>query len=405
MPAIDPGRTYEAEVVAVTDGDTVDVEFDDGDREECRLIGVDTPETPENSRFERTQEWVGIGSLDRLGAAGEAASAFATERLANATVTLSFDPSEPARGEFGRLLVYLEYDDTLFNRELLAAGQARVYHSGVSKHDEFRAVAREARDAGRGLWADSDPDATPAVRESPVTELFFPGATAVRAEASPLPDDRVPVRAGASAAPADAALVGVDRDARVGLVGGLLVDETYERAEGFAVDTSDYGTFPFLTNLVDALADRGGSVLVDGGHGQFGVDYACSLEDVAYYRRYLEGQGVATDQRNRLSADYLTTGRALLVTPPVGAFGDGELARLQAFRDDGGAVVLLDSAAAPAHARRNLDALAAALNADLRTGERVTDPERNLDDDPTLVTTTAFDADDPLFGVVDGRKD
>ncbi len=395
MPAIDPEQTYQAEVVTVTDGDTVDVEFADGDREECRFIGIDTPETPENSRFERTEEWVGIESIDRLGEAGTAATAFATERLADVTVTISFDPSEPARDEFGRLLVYIEYDDTLFNRELLTAGQARVYHSGVTKHDEFRAVAREARDDDRGLWAASDPDATPPTRDGPVEELFLPKATAVRSADGPLPDERAPVRAAATAMGDRPPLVGLDHDARVGLVGGLLVDEMYEAAEGFPVDTSGYGNFPFLTNVVDALTDRDGAVLVDGGHGQFGVDYACSLEDVAYYRRYLEGQGVATDQRNRLSTAYLETGRALLVTPPVGAFGDGELARVRRFRDAGGAVVLLDSAAAPAHARRALDALATDLEADLRTGGRVTDPERNLNDDPTVVTTTAVE-DGPL---------
>lgn len=398
MPAIDPGRTYEAEVVAVTDGDTVDVEFADGEREECRLIGVDTPETSENSQFERTQEWVGIEALGLLGTAGEAASAFATERLADATVTLSFDPSEPPRDEFGRLLVYLEYDTTLFNRELLAAGRARVYHSGVSKHDEFRAITRDAREAGTGLWADSDPDATPPTRNASVEELFFPGAATVLAADGPLPEERAPVRAEATATPEGRPpLVGIDREARVALVGGLLIDERFETAEGFAVDTAGYGNFPFLTNLVDELADRSGSVLVDGGHGQFGVDYACSLEDIAYYRRYLEGQGIATDQRNRLSTAYLDTGRALLVTPPVGTFGEGELARLRAFRDDGGAIVLLDSAAAPAHARRNLDTVAASLDGDCRTGEPVTDPERNLDANPTVVRTTAFNGDAPLF--------
>jgi len=36
--------TTPADVVRVVDGDTVDVQFDDGTRERLRLIGIDTPE-------------------------------------------------------------------------------------------------------------------------------------------------------------------------------------------------------------------------------------------------------------------------------------------------------------------------------------------------------------------------
>jgi endonuclease YncB( thermonuclease family) len=414
------GRTYEAAVAEVTDGDTVDVRFDDGTTEECRLVGLDTPETAENRRFERVEEWPGITDPDVLTDWAARASAFARERLAGETVTLSFDPAEPARDEFGRLLTYVEYrgeggDPRLFNRDLLAAGLARVYDSGIKKHDEFRAVELASREADAGLWTESDPDATPPVRDDPVSALYVPRPTSVRTADGPLPDDRAPVTAEPSASQSTTApdavayddtppLVGVDREARVAVVGGLLVAERYEASEGFAVDTADYGNFPFLTNLFDGLSDRTGDVLVDGGHGQFGVEYALSAEDVAYYRRYLEGQRLALDQRNRLSADYLAGGRALLVTPPVGRFGPGECERVADFRDDGGAVVLLSSAAAPAHARENLDHLAAALGSDLRTNaDRVTDPEQNLDGDPALPTTTAFDASDPLFDAYRGE--
>ena len=152
-----------------------------------------------------------------------------------------------------------------------------------------------------------------------------------------------------------------------------------------------------------AAPDRDGDVLLDGGHGQFGVDYALSAEDVAYYRRYLEGQGIGLDQRNRLSDAYLAGGRALLVTTPVGPFGAGECERIRAFRDDGGAVILLGDATAPAFARQSLNDLAAALGSDLRlNADRVRDPTSNLDGDPTLPTTTAFDDDGPLFEPFDG---
>jgi endonuclease YncB( thermonuclease family) len=445
MPTIDGGATYEVEVETVTDGDTVDVRFPDGTREEIRLIGVDTPETAANRRFERTQEWEGIDDPETLVTWGERASDFADERLADATVTLSFDPSEPTRDEFGRLLCYLEYEDgasVFYNRELLATGYARVYDSGVTNHDAFRLAERTARDDDRGLWDASDPGATEPIRDGPVDRLFVPRAASVRTAAGRLPANRAPVSAASTATQQrrepgavlygetaddpddegeaavldderDAAdtgdrripLVGVDRTARVAVVGGLLVDERYEQEEGFGVDTSGFGQFTFLTNLLAWLAapDRDGDVLIDGGHGQFGVDYALSAEDVAYYRRYLEGQGIGLDQRNRLSADYLAGGRALLVTTPVGPFGAGEYERIRAFRDDGGAVILLGDATAPAFARRSLNDLAAALESDLRlNADRVRDPKANLDGDPTLPTTTAFDDGFPLFEAVDG---
>jgi micrococcal nuclease len=37
--------TTPADVVRVVDGDTVDVQFEDGKEERLRLIGIDTPET------------------------------------------------------------------------------------------------------------------------------------------------------------------------------------------------------------------------------------------------------------------------------------------------------------------------------------------------------------------------
>jgi endonuclease YncB( thermonuclease family) len=456
MPNFDGGRTYEVEVETVTDGDTVDVRFPDGTREEVRLIGVDTPETAANRRFERVQEWEGIDDPETLVTWGERATTFARERLADATVTLSFDPSEPTRDEFGRLLCYIEYEDSdgasvFYNRELLATGHARVYDSGVTTHDDFRLAERTARDDDRGLWAASDPAASDPIRGGPVDRLFVPRAASVRTATGRLPANRAPVSAAATATQEprgpeailydevaadpdgedDAAvldderevaaideereatmaddrripLVGVDRTARVAVVGGLLVDERYEQEEGFGVDTSEFGQFTILTNLLQWLAapDRDGDVLLDGGHGQFGVDYALSAEDVAYYRRYLEGQGIGLDQRNRLSDAYLDGGRALLVTTPVGPFGVGECERIRAFRDDGGAVILLGDATAPAFARQSLNDLAAALGSDLRlNADRVRDPASNLDGDPTLLTTTAFDDDSPLFEAVDG---
>jgi endonuclease YncB( thermonuclease family) len=424
MPTYEPGESYAATVTRVVDGDTVYVEFEDGTGEKLRVIGVDTPETPENRRYERPAEWEGIEDVDYLLSRGEAASAFAADRLTDARVTVSFDENEPVRDPFGRLLAYVAYgaDDERvdYNRELLEEGHARVYGSGLTRHDEFWDVERSAREAGRGLWERSDLGAVPEIRDRPVDDLFFPTPAAVETASGALDPSRVPVFASETAERRDAdaegdggggrgsgdgeavddriPLVGVDEDARLGVVGGLLVDETYESSEGFPVDTAGFENYVFVTNLLDSLSEASGDVLVDGGNGQFTVDYALSSEDAAYYGRYLEGQGLLLQQNNSLSEAFLDLGRALIVTPPRTPIPEPQLDLVRTFRDDGGSVLLLGGADAPPAARSNLNAVAEALGSDLRLGDgRVVDEERNVDDDPRVPTTGRFDRSFPLF--------
>jgi hypothetical protein len=94
---------------------------------------------------------------------------------------------------------------------------------------------------------------------------------------------------------ADIPLVGVVDGSRVALVGGLSVNEAYHAG------VSDLEHEPFLTNLLDSLAGRTGTVLVDGGHRQFNESWALSNEDLVYYQRYLEDQGLSCEQVTPLS--------------------------------------------------------------------------------------------------------
>ena len=390
---LDPAESYEVEVVSVTDGDTVDVEFPDGTVDTVRTVGHDTPETsPEN---ERPVEWEGIDDPETLVSWGDRASSFAEDELAGVTATLSFDEGEGLRGDFGRLLGLLEVDGDLYNERAIRQGYARVYDSGLGRHDEFWSAEAEARANDRGLWADSDPAATPSVRDDPVTELFVPDATAVAAESGDLADARVPVRSEGGDP-----LVGTDPGNRVALVGGPLVDESFESAEG-GPGVEPFGNEVFLTNLLDDLAAEGreGDVLIDGGHGQFAADYALSAEDAAYYGRYLEGQDIGFEATNDYGDEFgpdLSAARALVVTAPAEPFTDAEIEEISAFAAGGGAVILASAGAdAAGEARANLDALAAALGSDLRTGAAVTDEANNLGG-PANPTTTNIDGG-PLF--------
>ncbi|HUP70556.1 MAG TPA: thermonuclease family protein [Acidimicrobiales bacterium] len=130
-------RGNSARVVAVVDGDTVDVAWG-GRRERLRLLGVDTPETVDISR--------------PVGCYGPEASAFTKRRLSGRTVRLSFDRQR--RDRYGRLLAYVELDGRRFNDELLAGGYARLLvippnglHGRAMLDQEL--AARAAR---RGLW-------------------------------------------------------------------------------------------------------------------------------------------------------------------------------------------------------------------------------------------------------------
>jgi len=412
------GTTDDSKVLTsaseVLDGDTVKVQFPDGRTESVRILGADTPEKRANRHAERLQEWEGIESHPYLESHADDATAFAETKLSGATVELVFDDDEPVRDGYDRVLGYLYYDDTgdgsrdsLYNYQLVEGGYARVYGSGLTEHDRFWHAEHAAREQGRRVWTDSDPNRSPEVRDDPVEALFFPETASVRTSVGGLPAGRAPVYAAASAAQdldgghaysGDVPLVGVDETARVAVVGGPFIDEAYEAAEGYDVDTSGYGNFPFLTNLVSYLADRTGDVVIDGGHGQFAANYALSNEDAAYYQRYLEGQDVQFDQFNDLVDADLAGTRAVFVCTPTDPFTTAEMRALDTFAASGGAVVLFGSGRTTAAARSNLNDLARGLGTDLRVNEdQVYDESNNVGTTADVPTTTNFDDSFPLF--------
>jgi endonuclease YncB( thermonuclease family) len=401
----DGTTTYTGTVTSVADGDTVTVDFD-GSEKEVRVLGIDTAETSSNQSAERPEEWEGLESLDYLGNWGDKASQYANDTLYGETVEVFYDDNEPETDPFGRHLMYVRYDsdgdgtfDTLYNKEVLETGRGRVYDSSLTKHDEFISAEATARANGIRIWTESDPDNSSEIRDTSVDEVYVPKPGAVTTSSGSIADSRVPVRAESSASLADAPLVGVDDANRVAMVGGLVVNEDYEADEGFAVDTSGYGNFPLLTNLLDSLAGRTGDVAIDGGHGQFGASAALSAEDAAYYMRYLEGQNLGFEQYNDMPNADLSGYRSVLVTPPQSAFTSSEVSALKSFRDGGGSVVLLGSSAASSSARSNLNDLASALGSDLRLSSTgVTDSQNNLNDDDSLPTTSNFDTSFGLFG-------
>jgi micrococcal nuclease len=132
--------TRKADVVRVVDGDTIAV-LVDGRREKVRYIGIDTPETHHPTKPVQCY--------------GREASAFNARLVGGERVRLVRDVEE--RDRFGRLLAYVyRVRDGLFvNAELARAGYARTLTIApdVRYAARFAALARAAREAGRGLWS------------------------------------------------------------------------------------------------------------------------------------------------------------------------------------------------------------------------------------------------------------
>lgn len=139
-PALPPGLPR-GSVVAVVDGDTLDVELA-GTVERVRLIGVDTPET--------------VKPNTPVECFGKEASAFTRQLLGGQTVYVEDDPSQDTRDRYGRLLAYVWLaDGRLANLELVAGGYAYeyTYDQPYKYQQQFKQAQQDAQAAQRGLWS------------------------------------------------------------------------------------------------------------------------------------------------------------------------------------------------------------------------------------------------------------
>jgi micrococcal nuclease len=145
-------------VTEVVDGDTIKVSIG-GDVYTVRYIGIDTPETVHPTR-----------GVEPYGAEASAANRRLVE---GQTVRLERDVSETDR--YGRLLRYVWVGDVMVNAELVRLGYAQVstYPPDVARQEEFSRLEAEAREAGRGLWADA-PEPTPTLQSRDGCDPAYP---------------------------------------------------------------------------------------------------------------------------------------------------------------------------------------------------------------------------------------
>ncbi len=144
-------------VTHVPDGDTLDIDIPDGDRNftRIRLWGVDCPEI--SHQPDQIDEWFGREAAD-----------FVQEHLDGRRIRVALDPNRKTRGKYGRLLayVYLDDGDEMLNEVLLQEGLA--YADRRFDHIfklRFRDLEARASKAGRGLWDGVTIDRMPAWRQ------------------------------------------------------------------------------------------------------------------------------------------------------------------------------------------------------------------------------------------------
>lgn len=137
-----PAGAVRAEVLDVTDGDTIRVLLG-GEEESVRYIGIDTPES--------------VAPGEPVECFGPAASAANLRLVGGETVALAFD--DERRDQYGRLLAYVYVGDTFVNAELVRDGFARTLT--ISPNTDFAAffdrLVGRAGAAGRGLWGACGP--------------------------------------------------------------------------------------------------------------------------------------------------------------------------------------------------------------------------------------------------------
>ena len=130
-----------APVLDVVDGDTIEVEID-GEVEDVRYIGVDTPES--------------VAPDQPVECFGPDASALNARLVEGERVRLVFD--DEMRDVYGRLLAYVHVagGGPFVNAELLRRGYARTLTIQPNDRlaDRFDRLQQGAANAGRGLWGE-----------------------------------------------------------------------------------------------------------------------------------------------------------------------------------------------------------------------------------------------------------
>lgn len=135
-----PAATTSGTVVAVVDGDTIDVETSAGE-ERVRLIGIDTPEISRDG-----------GVHDCY---AQEARTYLDELVYGRGIELVSDPTQSATDQYGRELRHVFIDGQSVAQLVIEAGAGTeyTYDRPYDRRSDYLAAQRRAEDAGAGLWS------------------------------------------------------------------------------------------------------------------------------------------------------------------------------------------------------------------------------------------------------------
>jgi endonuclease YncB( thermonuclease family) len=145
--AKEPIRVLAGVVTKVTDGDTIQVNSD-GTKLKVRLYGIDAPE------MERRNKRTGV--VSKAGQPyGEEAFRTLEGKVARQQVRLDV----MAVDQYKRLVALVFVGDRNVNSEMVAVGAAWAYKQYLDRPyaSEFIDAEEEARQAGKGLWRQANP--------------------------------------------------------------------------------------------------------------------------------------------------------------------------------------------------------------------------------------------------------
>lgn len=130
---VEPGQTFRARVVEVTDGDTFDARRSDGREVTIRLHGVDTPESDQPH--------------------GRVATRATRNYIGGKTVRIAVQDV----GRYGRAIGQVTVQGGDLGAMLIRNGHAWWYERYAPRNTQYQRLQRQARNARRGLWKASNP--------------------------------------------------------------------------------------------------------------------------------------------------------------------------------------------------------------------------------------------------------
>jgi micrococcal nuclease len=143
---------YDAKLVKVVDGDTVDVDIDLGfgiklTNERVRIMGIDTPESRTSNKVEKV---FGLAAKYRLQAI-----------LENDCILITTEDKkgEDEVGKFGRVLGDFQVGDKTVTQIMMEEGHACDYYGGSKEELMEQHMVNRARLIAEGVVAQADVDA------------------------------------------------------------------------------------------------------------------------------------------------------------------------------------------------------------------------------------------------------